>query len=111
MTIINRNVSTRLKQESEYFYNKAEDLLASVSKEDAISWMNSECTKALLCVLEGALVDKVFNWKDGLYLDMGNSQKTVQLSAMAQGYAQGLESAISAVLEIKNIGEDDINVK
>jgi hypothetical protein len=30
---------------------------------------------------------------------------------MAQGYAQGLESAISAVLEIKNIGEDDINVK
>lgn len=107
MTVINKNVSSRLKQESEYFYNKAEDLLAGVSKEDAILWINSECTKALLCVLEGALIDKVFNWKNGSYLDLANGDKTTQLSAMAQGYAQGLESAISAVLEIKNIGEDE----
>lgn len=96
-------MDNRHRYNPEYNYNKALDLLETVSKEDAIVWYNCPCTQALLNSLEGDLAGVVLMLIGGAYLDDKSSSGTAQKVSKAIGMTSAINDVIEHIKEIKDL--------
>jgi hypothetical protein len=93
----------RNRYNPDYFYDKSLARLDLVSKGEALSWYNHNCTQALLNSLEGDLAGIVVSWLGGGYSEEESSSGTAQKQAKARGMAQAIDDVIEHVNEIKNL--------
>lgn len=91
------------KYNPEYYYLKAQELLETVSQEDAAAWYQHPCTQSLLNSIEGDLSGIVLMWLGGAYSSEESSDLTVQRSAKARGMAQAGNDIINTISSIRKL--------
>lgn len=73
---------------------QSDDLLAQVSLEEKVQWLNHPCTMALLMTLKGDYIELHAAWESGEFVDQ-----------VADGTAQQNAKALGSLDEIRLIAE------
>lgn len=94
------------------YYRNAQILLETVNEAEALAWITSPCTKALLATLDGDLSGILLMWLEGAYSNEDSTDSTAQKQAKARGQAQAVSDIVEQIVSIGNLsikGENDAN--
>lgn len=90
--------------EAQPYYDKAEELLVAVNKEERRSWLEHPCTQSLVNTLNGDVCENTLMLLQGAY----SNETSIDATAQNHAKARGMVEAVMAVLEhLENFQEEE----
>lgn len=91
------------------FYNEdkfrrdTEEFLGIVDLNEAQSWLNHPCTKALKSAIQADMCGIINVWLDGGYSDQMSIDSTAQIEAKARGMSSAMNDILESIDEIGHL--------
>lgn len=100
-------MSLKHKYDADYYYQKASQVLETVTNSDIESWYLHPCTDALMLLLEGDLANLVTSWKAGAYTS-STADQTLQLNSSKIGQCACIDAVLDYIKDIRrrDVGEN-----